>query len=184
MTNTAIVENSTKEATTSDSQEDNKPRRRRMRLGVTTMLAALAVFGAAGALTAAPASASISNQSLDAACGHGSVTAQGPNLRYTNYTVFWFATLYRYTSAGWKPYMYGSAEYDDSQDWMISSYTFSNLPGGYYYQVRDTFNYAINGRTTNSGTMVPVTHTPPPAINQLTTSRELMWSTSSYCYIG
>ncbi len=91
------------------------------------------------------AHASYNNTSLDAGCGHKAVTAYASNLQGSSWSVHWNPTLYRYTTAGWQPYLVGPWKYQSSASWMVDPVNFTNLPSNTYCQVRDTVQWYYNG---------------------------------------
>ena len=156
----------------------NLNRRFRKSLAALTLAfaTAIGVVGVGGT-----AHASYNNTSLDAACDHRGVTAYAPNLQASPWSVSWAPTLYQYTTAGWRPYLYGATQYQSSASWDISQVIFSNLPPG-YYQVRDSYQWLYNGQNYGALTRnVPVAHHLEGASWTLSYN-ELRLSTSSYCY--
>jgi hypothetical protein len=160
----------------------------RLRRSARTAAAALLV--AAAAMTSlvvatGTASASYSTTTVDAACGHREVRAESPNLTgFVGWAIVWSPTLYRYTTAGWQRYLVGATLTQSAQSWDIGQVTFGNLPSGWYYQVRATYQWVYNGRY-NGPLHVnePVAHhLNGLAVNM--TWNEQMYSTSSYCYVG
>jgi hypothetical protein len=150
------------------------------RLTATTAMLAVAGTLALG-LGSTAAGASLGG-GFDATCNaNRTIRAEAMDLHaYPGYTAVWAPHLFRYTTAGWQPYRWGSTFVQSSSNWDVGSYTFGNLPAG-YYQVRDTIGWVYNGRNIGGGGVdLAIRHWVNAAVNTYVG----YYSTSSYCYMG
>ncbi len=175
--------------TQTDAHEDASGRSAQTRPWRRLLATAVATAAMSAVLGGGTAEASYSTTTLDAGCQHRAVTAYAPNLRtQTGWAVVWAPTLFYYSTSGWQRYLPGPAMVQSDQSWDIGSYTFSNLPAGYFYRVYDTFQWYYNGAPYGSAYVnYPVAHWLDGRAGTSLSNNETYYSSVGrygYCYSG